>query len=321
MNATATPRPANDAQIDAWVNTLQSDSLTAERQQAQHNLELAGPAAVPSLLVALRSNNPTMRQNAAEMLGYIAAPAATEGLLNTLRLDRVPAVRRNAAYALGQNLDARAFGELQQAATADRSQIVRGTAADSLARLRTLAAKSANVNEQTVGAIATSEQNPALVYLAAKRDLYTSTDSGKTWQSGALVLPSQVSALAVNPQNSQELYAGVDGLGMFKSSDGGATWQTINNGITLTPGAREVVSAIAIDSANPNRLYITRGVWVGTGTVDYYPLGLMQSADGGMSWQAVTTGSDSDAIIKLTFRNGQLYGLAGDRVLTLITPR
>ena len=38
--------------------------------------------------------------NAADLLGYIASPNATAALLTTLRNDTVPAVRRNAAWAL-----------------------------------------------------------------------------------------------------------------------------------------------------------------------------------------------------------------------------
>ncbi len=321
VNATATPRSGNEVQIQGWVNELTSNGLTARRQEAQHNLEKAGAEAVPALLVALRSSNPTQRRNAADMLGYIASPLATEGLINALKNDPVPAVRRNAAWALGEIQDARVIQELSQAAVADRSQIVRTAAADSLARIRTVLALAARVNEQHVGAFANAPADPNLLYLAAKRELLVSRDGGKQWDSLGSVLPSQVSALAVNPGNSQELYAGIEAMGIFKSQDGGATWTAINNGITLTPGAREVISAIAIDPENPQSVYVAHGVWLGTGTVEFYPLGLMQSRDGGEHWQALTAGSSAESIAKLAFRDGQLYGLAGDRLLTLVTPR
>src|SRR5581483_297845 len=81
LNATATPRSTAEIQIQGWVNTLKQDTLTTQRQQAQENLEKAGAIAVPQLLVALRSDNASQRQNAADMLGYIASPAATQGLV------------------------------------------------------------------------------------------------------------------------------------------------------------------------------------------------------------------------------------------------
>lgn len=321
VNATATPTDAPQRQIQGWVDELKQSQLTVSRQQAQRNLEASGQAAVPQLLVALRSDSAAQRANAADMLGYIGSPAAVDALRNALSADPVPTVRRNAAFALGQIHDARAVNELQQAAAADGSQMVRGAAADSLARIRTVLAQSANVNEQLVGALAAAPSQPNLVYVAARRDLNVSADAGTSWQTLTDTLPSQVSALAVNPSNARELFAGVDGMGIFKSADGGATWRAINNGINLTVGARETISAIAIDPSDPQALYIARGVWLGTGTVTFYPTGLLQSRDGGASWQQLSAGSTSESIAKLAFRNGQLFGLAGNRVLTLVTPQ
>lgn len=321
VNATATPPGAADVRMANWVGQLQDDKLTTERQEAQRNLELAGEAAVPQLLVALRSDNASMRRNAADILGFIASPQATDALRNTLRTDSVPAVRRNAAWALGEIQAANAINDLQQASITDRSQIVRGTAADSLARIRTTLAKAAGVNEQLVGAYASAPSQGNLVYVAAKRDLVVSQDGGKTWNTLPNALPSQVSAFAVNPRNAKEIYAGVEAMGIYKSSDGGASWSAMNAGITLTPGARESISAIAIDPEDSNVVYIARGVWLGTGTVHFYPSGLLSSHDGGKTWQVLTAGASSEDIAKLAFRDGQLYGLAGDRVLTLVTPQ
>jgi hypothetical protein len=39
-----------------------------------------------------------------------------------------------------------------------------------------------------------------------------------------------VYAIAVDPNNANVLYAGTAGAGIFKSTDGGATWNAINNG-------------------------------------------------------------------------------------------
>lgn len=321
MNATATPRSVADMNISNWVSELKNDKLTAQRQQAQRNLELVGEPAVPQLMVALRSNNAAQRRNAADLLGYIASPLATDALRSTLRNDTVPAVRRNAAWALGEIKAASAINDLQQASITDRSQIVRGTSADSLARIRTTLAGAAGVNEQLVGAFVSAPSLPELVYLATKRDLLVSHDGGKTFTTLANALPSQVAALAVNPKNPQQLYAGVEAMGVYASNDGGTTWTAINTGIKITPGVRETVSAIAIDPQDSNVIYIARGVWIGTSTVDFNPTGLLASRDGGATWTELTAGSSDQAIAKLAFRDGQLYGLAGDRVLRLVTPR
>lgn len=323
MNAAATPVNPAQLQIRGWITQLHDEKLTAARHNAQRNLELQGQAAVPQLLNALHSNNTTLRRNAADVLGYIAAPQSLPALREAMRNDPAPAVRRNAAYALGEIHDARAIGDLYQTSITDTSASVRGAAADSLARIRTILAKNMQRNEQTIGAFATAALQPETIYAAAKRDFLTSRDGGKTWQTLPNVLPSQVTALQVNPANAQELYAGTEGLGLFKSSDGGKRWHAVNQNIPLTPGAREIISAIAIDPQNPNTIFISRGVWMGTGTVDYYPTGLLSSRDGGATWSALNAGSamtSQQAIAKLAFRNGQLYGLASDRVLTLVTP-
>lgn len=321
MNASATPRSNAEMQMASWVNDLKSDGLTTQRQQAQRNLELAGEAAVPQLVVALRSDSAAQRRNAADMLGYIASPQATAALQSALQNDAVPAVRRNAAWALGEIKDARTINDLQQAAITDHSEQVRSAAADSLARIRTTLAKAAGVNEQWIGAFAVAPSETNNVYVAAKRDVSVSKDGGKTFSTLANVLPSQVTALAVNPKNAQEMYVGVEAMGIYKSVDGGATWNASNSGITLTPGAREAISAIAIDPNNANEVYVARGVWLGTGQVTFYPNGLLMSHDGGKTWQELSTGSGTEAIEKLAFHDGQLYGLTGTRVLTLMTPR
>lgn len=321
VNTTATPRNPAEVRIAGWVNELKNDKLTTSRQEAQRNLELMGETAVPQLLVALRSNNATQRRNAADMLGFIASPQAADALRETLRSDSVAAVRRTAAWALGEIKAASAIHDLQQATITDRSPIVRGSAADSLARIRTTLAKAASVNEQYIGAYASAPSQPNVVYVAAKRDVLVSHDGGKTFDTRTNALPSHISTLVVNPKNAQELYAGVDAMGVYKSADGGATWNALTTGFGVTPGAREIISAIAIDPDEANVLYVARGVWLGTGRVDFYPTGLMWSRDAGSSWQELTAGPTIDEISKLAFRNGQLYGLAGDRVLTLVTPR
>ena len=324
VNATATPASPVQMQIQGWVSALETNKLTTARHNAQRNLELAGETAVPQLLVALRSNNSTLRENAADVLGYIASPKSTEALLNALRNDPAPAVRRNAAYALGQIHNVRALNELQKTAITDTSASVRGAAADSVARLRTVLANNAQVNEQTIGAFANAASQPEIVYLATKRNVLTSRDGGATWQTLENVLPSQVTALAVHPQNARQLYAGVDSMGIYVSTDGGATWNALNTGITLSPSARETISAIAIDPENPQRMFMARGVWVGTSSARYYPNGMFGSDDGGKTWTALSAGSataDKEAILKLAFRDGQLVGLAGNRVLTLVTPQ
>ncbi len=143
--------------------------------------------------------------------------------------------------------------------------------------------------------------NPDLVYVAAQgatfgptreRGVYRSTDGGRNW---TLVLAGQnetsgASDLAMDPRNPRILYAafwdhlrkpwevrsGGPGSGFWKSSDGGDTWQPINDGLP------KLMGKTAIDvSANSDRVYAL---------VEADPAGgLYRSENGGRSWTAANT--------------------------------
>ena len=70
------------------------------------------------------------------------------------------------------------------------------------------------------------------------------------------------------------LYAGTFGGGVFQSTDMGASWVAINNGLT---GSR--VEALSLDPGNPSTLY--------AGTSDG---GVFKSTDMGASWVAINSG-------------------------------
>ena len=60
--------------------------------------------------------------------------------------------------------------------------------------------------------------------------------------------------LAIDPATPGTLYAGTTGGGVFKSTNGGAAWSELNNGLTNT-----AVQALAIDPATPGTLYAGTG--------------------------------------------------------------
>ncbi|MCD6109068.1 MAG: hypothetical protein J7J89_06345, partial [Thermoplasmata archaeon] len=63
------------------------------------------------------------------------------------------------------------------------------------------------------------------------------------------------SSLTIDPQNTNIIYAGADGAGVFKSIDGGTPWIEINNGLT-----NHYILSLAIDPENTSTLYAaTRG--------------------------------------------------------------
>ena len=124
-------------------------------------------------------------------------------------------------------------------------------------------------------ALAVSPQTPATLYLASEGGMFKTTDGADSWkriQAPPIPKTAFVSALAVDPHNRENVYAGTTDYAdhivgrrpaVFKSSDGGATWQTVE-GVT---GIRPVASW---DGAK---------VALGVGC-----RGLYVSSDGGQTW-------------------------------------
>jgi photosystem II stability/assembly factor-like uncharacterized protein len=116
-----------------------------------------------------------------------------------------------------------------------------------------------------------------------------STDGGITWKA----LPgfpsvTNLDSVAVDPTNSNILYAATQPLGVLKSTDGGVTWAGANNGIptfsqeTTTvygfPGSATGRDAYQIwaDPESPGLLFVSTSTNA-----------LMRSTDGGASWSPV----------------------------------
>jgi len=315
ISASANPPNAAEMRIQGLVGELQQERLTAQRQAAQQQLESLGQEAVPALMVALRSNNPVMRRNAADMLGFIASPTSTTSLQYALANDTVPTVRRNAAYALGEIDSFSQVTVLQRAALLDTNATVRQTATDALARLQTRIALSAGIDERAMTAYAIAPQSTDMVYAVAGRDLKVTSDGGKTWNTLKETLPSMANVLAVSPSDAQTIYAGVDGLGMFKSIDGGHKWTAFNNGLAVAPGVRTVVSAITIDPTDAQRVLIATGLMLGTGKAEFVPTGILSSTNGGTTWEMMREYTQGDALTQLLLKGNQVYALAGNQVM------
>jgi photosystem II stability/assembly factor-like uncharacterized protein len=106
-------------------------------------------------------------------------------------------------------------------------------------------------------------------------------DAGPTWQSigpaplrqGGLPNTGRIHAVAVDPSNANTIYIGAAGGGVWKTTDGGATWRALTDfQCSLTIGS------IAIDPVN------TQIVYAGNTAC-----GLLRSADGGETWTLFRT--------------------------------
>ncbi len=92
----------------------------------------------------------------------------------------------------------------------------------------------------------------------------------------------RITSLAVDPTNSNTVYAAAAGGGLWKSTDGGASWTSLTDDLPrLSSGS------VAIDPNNPATIYY------GTGelnfNIDGYPgAGIFKSTDGGSTWAQLT---------------------------------
>ena len=134
--------------------------------------------------------------------------------------------------------------------------------------------------------------------------LLKSTDGGLTWNPSdplpckglTQFQPCLDLSFVIDPGNPNTLYVGhgadysLSG-GMFKSTDGGATWNAAGNGLPgFQPGGVPSVNALAIDPNNPGTLYAAAGLFVRAGG------GLFKSTDGAMSWIPASSGLPDDSI-------------------------
>jgi photosystem II stability/assembly factor-like uncharacterized protein len=133
------------------------------------------------------------------------------------------------------------------------------------------------------------------VYALADEGLFA-TD-GDVWQR--LPLPELGVSLAVAPDDPQTLYAGCVSTGAYRTTDGGQTWEPINNGLDMIPSAALRVTALAVDDQNPNHVVAATAYSVGGQLV---PWGIYESRDTGRSWTKLAEADEM--VMQITINQG-----------------
>ena len=163
----------------------------------------------------------------------------------------------------------------------------------------------------SIGAVAAAPSNPNVIYVGTGEGnprnsvssgdgVYKSIDGGRSWEHVGLTETRQIDRIVVHPKNPDVVYVAAIGhfwgpnpeRGLYKSSDGGRTWQK-SKYIDENTGFVDVT----MDPTDPQTLYASTyhvrrdGFSGGNPAVQTGPdTGLYKTTDGGKNWAKMTTG-------------------------------
>jgi photosystem II stability/assembly factor-like uncharacterized protein len=129
-----------------------------------------------------------------------------------------------------------------------------------------------------VTALTADPARSGTIYAATSAGLYKTIDGGGSW--AAIQVQNPIGSVAIDPFHPATLYVGVydtaQGVGLIKSTDGGAHWRPADTGLPHKPLLPAAI--VATDPGRQGHLYAVRSD------------GLWRSADGGASWQPANGG-------------------------------
>ena len=158
----------------------------------------------------------------------------------------------------------------------------------------------------SIGDIAIAPSNPRVVWAGTGEPnnrqsstwgdgVYRSTDGGTTWQHMGLRETQTIGRVVIDPRNADIVFVAAVGhlfgpneeRGLYRTKDGGASWQKVL-GVDANTGATDVVispdgrTLLAATYQRRRRAFGFAGSGPGSG--------LWRSTDGGDTWQRVTSG-------------------------------
>ncbi|HMS55657.1 MAG TPA: hypothetical protein PKA27_09685, partial [Fimbriimonadaceae bacterium] len=141
----------------------------------------------------------------------------------------------------------------------------------------------------------------ALMKAVAVRDsLASSADDagvypgGWTWL-GPGNIGGRVREILIHPSNTNIMWTGACSGGIWKTTDGGASWQPMDDFMSAL-----TIGCMALDPANPNTIYVGTGegffetIEGTSNTAAVRGAGIWKSEDGGLTWAQLTGTSGSD---------------------------
>jgi photosystem II stability/assembly factor-like uncharacterized protein len=161
----------------------------------------------------------------------------------------------------------------------------------------------------SIGAIAVAPSDPRIIYVGSGEGLqrpdlstgdgvYKSTDAGRTWTHLGLRDGQQIAQIIVDPRDANRLFVAVLGhpygpnteRGVFRSTDGGATWEKV-----LYKDEHTGAVDLAFDPSNAQTIYAVlwaarQGPWEYGNAFSGPGSGLFKSTDGGATWRQIGRG-------------------------------
>ncbi len=162
----------------------------------------------------------------------------------------------------------------------------------------------------SIGAVALDRQNPFRLWVGTGENnsqrsvaygdgVYRSDDDGRTWRNVGLKDSEHIARILIDPRDSETVYVAAQGplwrsggdRGLYKTTDGGQTWQRILD-ISPDTGVTEVV----MDPRNPDVMLAAayqrrRHVWT---LINGGPeSAIYKTTDGGQTWRRAMTGLPS----------------------------
>ncbi|MAZ26184.1 MAG: hypothetical protein CL868_03775 [Cytophagaceae bacterium] len=156
----------------------------------------------------------------------------------------------------------------------------------------------------SIGAVAIQQSNPSVVWVGTGEGnprnsvnggygIYKSLDGGKTWKNMGLKNTRHIYRVIIDPTNPDVVYAGAIGSpwgehperGVFKTTDGGKTWEKV-----LFVNNRTGAADLVMDPNNPNKLIA--GMWEHHRDPYFFKSGgpgsgLYITYDGGENWKKI----------------------------------
>jgi photosystem II stability/assembly factor-like uncharacterized protein len=150
--------------------------------------------------------------------------------------------------------------------------------------------------EADIRSLAIHPTNRSVIYAGTGSGCYRSDDSGSQWSH----LPSPMDSVPIwelvfHPQNPEIMFAGTRPANVYRTGDGGRSWDRLNTGMSADcpPIVHTRVTTIRFDPSNPDNIFA--GVEID---------GLYNSCDGGETWTVHKDGLNSEDVHALAISHG-----------------